>query len=79
MCGPSQGVTRFGLVAMAVAAAIGLTVVACAYLGQFLDQRLGTSPWMTLAGALLGLVAAAVESLLVIQRMEARKSGPGCG
>jgi F0F1-type ATP synthase assembly protein I len=32
-----------------------LTMVLCVLLGTWLDGRLGTDPWLTIAGSLLGI------------------------
>ena len=50
------------LKAMGLMSQIGLTVVACVvlgiFLGRFLDDRLGTTPWLLIVFALLGVVSA---------------------
>lgn len=57
MSGSVFGSLRLAAVAIGLAAALGLQVVLGAYLGWFLDRAWGISPWMTLTGALVGLLA----------------------
>lgn len=40
-----------------LAAWIGLPVIAGLWLGNWLDQKYGTKPWLSLAGAALAFVA----------------------
>lgn len=47
---------------LAAAVLLGIAV------GYWADGRLGTKPWLTLAGALLGLVVGFTNLLLVILR-----------
>lgn len=50
------------LKAMGLMSQIGLTVVACVvvgiFLGRFLDDRLGTTPWLLIIFSLLGCISA---------------------
>lgn len=57
MSGSVFGSLRLAAVAIGLAAALGLQVVLGAYLGWFLDRAWGISPWMTLSGAFVGLLA----------------------
>ena len=54
---------------------LGLTVAAGAYAGRFLDGRLDTSPWLTLAGAFLGLIASVFGMLAVMNRADSASAG----
>lgn len=50
--------------------------------GYFLDERFGTSPWLLLAGCLLGMVAVVASLFKAVQELEAherrrRKGGSG--
>ena len=54
--------------------AVGLTLVVATVLGlaggYYLDGRLGTSPWLTLIGLLLGIVAGFVNLFRSVKRAE---------
>ncbi len=43
------------------------------FLGGWLDRRFGTSPWLTLAGLLLGFVAAGRETYQIYRRYQAEE------
>jgi F0F1-type ATP synthase assembly protein I len=45
------------------------------YLGYRLDLRFGTSPWLTVAGAFVGLGAAFFEVMTVALRAQRQDSG----
>lgn len=68
---------RGGRTAPAELAGLGVqmvvTVLALLFLGRWLDGRLGTDPWLMLAGALLGLVLAFGW---LFRRILDRPSGP---
>ena len=54
---------RYGILrALSVSSQLGITMVACiaigVFLGRFLDNLLGTAPWLLLLFSLLGVVAA---------------------
>ena len=48
--------------ALTVLSQIGITIIACVaigiFLGRFLDNLLGTTPWLTIVFILLGIAAA---------------------
>ncbi len=44
-------------------------------LGQYLDRRWGTSPWLSLVGSLLGVAAGLFEVITIARRAE--RQGPG--
>ena len=48
--------------ALAFLSQIGVTIAACILIGvfggRFLDNLLGTSPWIMIAGSILGVIAA---------------------
>ncbi|HVZ49127.1 MAG TPA: AtpZ/AtpI family protein [Gemmatimonadaceae bacterium] len=46
-----------------------VTVLVCLFLGQWLDRKLGTSPWLLLAGMLLG-AGLGLWSMLRVMRQE---------
>lgn len=48
-----------------MAAAVGLPT----WLGWYLDKRWGTTPWLTLAGVLLGTAAAFVEMFRMLKQL----------
>jgi F0F1-type ATP synthase assembly protein I len=39
----------------------GIAVSVCVYAGRWVDQRWNTTPWLTVAGLLLGVVTGFVE------------------
>jgi F0F1-type ATP synthase assembly protein I len=49
---------------------LGLSVVLCVLLGLWLDSRLGTAPWLMLAGLGLGLVAGFRSVLRAVRRAD---------
>jgi F0F1-type ATP synthase assembly protein I len=49
---------------------LGVTVAAGAYAGRFLDRRWDTSPWLTLVGAFVGLIASVFEMLAVMKQAD---------
>jgi len=49
-------------------AQVGLEMVAPLVLGLILDDRLGWTPWATVAGALLGLVGGVGHMVVILQR-----------
>ena len=57
---------------------IGVTLVVCILGGVFLDRWLGTTPWLTLIGVVLGLISAGylLYELTLINRTD-REAGPG--
>jgi F0F1-type ATP synthase assembly protein I len=52
--------------------AVGTMLVACIvcgyFLGSFLDRKLGTSPWLVVAGVFLGTAAGFVELFRTVSR-----------
>lgn len=51
---------------------VGTVLVACVVagflLGSYLDRKLGTSPWLTVVGVLLGTAAGFVELFRTVSR-----------
>jgi len=45
-----------------------LAIGGLAYVGNWLDGRWGTDPWLTLAGALLGMVVGFVNLVQIVRR-----------
>ncbi len=54
---------------------IGLEMAAPIGLGFFLDLRLGTVPWLTVAGAVVGLVGGLAHLIALLNREEQQESG----
>jgi ATP synthase protein I len=48
---------------------IAISVSLGALLGYWLDNRFDTSPWLLIAGALLGITAGFVELIRTVQRL----------
>jgi F0F1-type ATP synthase assembly protein I len=53
-----------------LALTLGVTTAAGALLGDYLDHRWGTGPWLTLVGTLLGMAAGFFEMISVLARIE---------
>jgi F0F1-type ATP synthase assembly protein I len=70
---------RFGL-GMALAQA-GMEMVLPVVLGVYLDRRLGWTPWLTVALAVLGFAGGLTHMVLLANRInkENDKPGPGRG
>jgi F0F1-type ATP synthase assembly protein I len=49
--------------------ALGVAALLGAGLGYYLDGRLGTRPWLMLAGLLLGLAAGFLEMLEILKKL----------
>ncbi len=51
---------------------VGIVLVACVFLGYFLgialDKKLGTSPWCTVTGVVLGSAAGFVQLFRTVSR-----------
>lgn len=66
--------------ALGQASAVGLTFVVAIVLGlaagRWLDAKLGTAPWLLLAGLLVG-IAAGFRNLFALSRRLDRQSGQG--
>jgi ATP synthase protein I len=66
---------------LATASSIGLAVVISIFLGLglgfWLDRRLGTKPWLTVAGLLLGVVAGFRNLWIMAERVERGQQGAG--
>jgi F0F1-type ATP synthase assembly protein I len=44
-------------------------------LGRYLDEKLGTSPWLSLVGSLLGMSAGFFEVIVLAKRAEREDTG----
>lgn len=78
MAGTSNlGPLRLAAVGFGVAALLGATVAAGAYLGFSLDQKWHKSPWLTLLGAFAGLIAGILTMLRILARAETGRSESG--
>jgi len=83
--GAARGGKQFynSLSASSVGLEFGLSVVLCIVLGLWADAKLGTKPWLMLAGIGLGLAAGFRSLLRYLQRAdraaeaEAREDGRG--
>jgi len=71
--GRSSGPERSGLAGAAEFLTLGLTVavalVGLAALGYLVDRWLGTSPWFTLVGLVLGIAAAVLITVSRVRRL----------
>jgi len=55
---------------------LAVTVLAALGLGYWLDTRLGTRPWLLLAGGGLGIGAALYQFIRTVTDYSNRRSGP---
>jgi ATP synthase protein I len=62
---PVRGAVEFLTLGLTVAVAL----VVCAALGYLVDRWLGTSPWFTLVGVVLGIVAAVLLTVSRVRRL----------
>jgi F0F1-type ATP synthase assembly protein I len=53
---------------------LGAATLVGALLGQYLDRRWATSPWLTLAGTLLGMLAGLFEVIGVLKGIESAET-----
>ena len=53
-----------------LALTLGVLTAAGALLGQYLDRRWGTGPWLTLIGTFIGMAAGFFEMVSVLVRIE---------
>jgi len=67
--GPMRTVGMVG----GLAFALGAMAVLGALLGNYLDRRWGTGPWLALVGTLSGTAAGFYEVVLVIRRVGEEK------
>jgi len=65
---PNDGSNRSILNLMAVGTALVTCVVLGYLLGSYLDRRLGTSPWLVVAGVTLGTAAGFVGLFRTVSR-----------
>lgn len=54
---------------------VGLEMAAPIGLGLFLDIQWGTAPWLTISGAVLGLVGGLAHLVVMISKEEQGSSG----
>ncbi len=66
----SKGLRSAGLL-LAIPTLLIVSPLVGFFLGGWLDRRFGTSPWLTLAGLLLGFVAAGRETYQIYRRYQA--------
>lgn len=56
---------------------LGLSVIVCTVLGMWLDGKLGSEPWLMLAGLLLGLTSGFRSLLREVRRADRRAAREG--
>ena len=54
-----------------------LAIGGLAFLGYWLDGRWGTDPWLTLAGAVIGMVVGFVNLVQTVRNLRSGPSGNG--
>jgi ATP synthase protein I len=62
---PVRGAVEFLTLGLTVAVAL----LVCAALGYLVDRWLGTSPWFTLVGVVLGIAAAVLLTVSRVRRL----------
>jgi F0F1-type ATP synthase assembly protein I len=62
---PVRGAVEFLTLGLTVAVAL----LVCAALGYLVDRWLGTSPWFTLVGVVLGIAAAVLITVSRVRRL----------
>jgi F0F1-type ATP synthase assembly protein I len=71
------------IVAWGVYGAVGFqlaaTVIGGLLLGQWLDKKWGTSPWLTLAGMIIGMVGGFYNLIRIATWHQERKEKKGIG
>jgi ATP synthase protein I len=72
--GPLRALVDLGYLGFSM----GGMVAAGALLGYWLDRRLGTTPWLTLTGTLVGTAAGLFYVVVQVQRAS-RDGGDGSG
>ncbi len=84
--GRAEGRGSKGAPSPAAFAGLGIQLVVSillfVYAGRWLDEKLGTGPWLLVAGAFLGACAgfyAMYRSLMAVTRGEGRDAGSGEG
>jgi F0F1-type ATP synthase assembly protein I len=65
----SPGETNKALALAGAAFVLPAAVLLAGGLGYILDRRLGTMPWLTLAGVMLGMAAGFVEILRLLRQV----------
>jgi F0F1-type ATP synthase assembly protein I len=71
--GPIRALAGLGGMGFVLAA---LTILGW-LLGRYLDEKLGTSPWLSLVGSLLGMAAGFFEVITIVRRAEREDAGEG--
>ena len=65
---PNGGSTRSMMDLLAVGTVLVVCIVLGYLLGSYLDRKLGTSPWLVVAGVVLGTAAGFVELFRTVSR-----------
>ncbi|MCI0341082.1 MAG: AtpZ/AtpI family protein [Planctomycetales bacterium] len=58
---------------------LAITILLGVLGGYWLDGRLGTAPWLTVAGSVLGMGAGFTNFILAVLRREKRRESDGGG
>ena len=53
---------------------LGAITLVGALIGQYLDRRWGTGPWLTLAGTVLGMLAGLFEVIGALRKLESAET-----
>jgi len=69
--GPIRALAGLG----GLAFVLGVLTVSGWLLGQYLDRKLGTGPWLSLLGSLLGMAAGFFEVITIVKRAEREDAG----
>lgn len=68
--GPASGLWQ----AAGLGIMLGAITVVGALVGQYLDRRWGTGPWLTLAGTVLGMLAGLFEVIGALRKLESAET-----
>ena len=68
--GPLRALAALG----GLAFVLGVLAICGWLLGRYLDERLGTTPWLSIIGTVLGMVAGFWEIYTVVQKTEQDES-----
>ncbi|MFH1829695.1 MAG: AtpZ/AtpI family protein [Pseudomonadota bacterium] len=48
---------------------LAISVVAFLFIGDYADEKLGTSPWLTVTGLILGFIGGMVNLIKIVKRI----------
>lgn len=63
--GPDSAVTAYAIYG-AAGIQLAISVVVCLIFGNYLDKKLGTLPWLTLVGIILGFIGGMLNLVRIL-------------